>query len=108
MLKKKKLNNVIVKHNIPVRTRYNTTHVIIFYDPETHNSYSWKTATTEALNYEPHELYSITYIDEGHNNISHVEMIENDSFGSPDGSESEQTQQDAMDVLLGLTHYDKK
>ena len=35
------------------------------------------------------------------------DMLEDFTPGSPDGSESEQDQPDAMDVLLGLAHYVK-
>lgn len=95
------LRDVIVKHNIPVRTQYNTTHVIIFYDPKTNNTWCWKTATASALRYEEHCSYSIIGSDEGDFKLSRVNEISFDR-----DVESEQRDDvagkkiNALDILL--------
>ena len=100
------LSDVIVKHNIPVRTQYNTTHVIIFYDPKTNNTWCWKTATASALRYEEHCSYSIIGSDEGNFRLSRVNEISFDR--SKDAKDVESEQEDdvaskkvnALDILL--------
>ena len=92
------LRNVIVKHNIPVRTQYNITHVIIFYDPKTNNTWCWKTATASALEYKEHCSYSIVGTDEGDFRLSRVNEMSSDR---DEGKKSEQdTKPNALDVLL--------
>lgn len=70
------LNNVILKHDIPVTTRYGTTHVLIFYNPKDNRTWAWKTTTLPA--FKEHCSYSIMARDEGNFNISHVTQISYD------------------------------
>ena len=96
------LRDVIVKHNIPVKTQYNTTHVIIFYDPKTNNTWCWKTASADSLRYEEHCSYSIIGSDEGDFRLSRVneissrldEDVESEQEGTTPGKIN------ALDILL--------
>ena len=100
------LKDVIVKHNIPVRTQYNTTHVIVFYNPKDNTTWCWKTATASALGYEEHRSYSIIGSDEGNFRLSRVNEV---SFDRSEDVESEQQANapgkiNALDILIPDTH----
>lgn len=105
------LRDVIVKHDIPVRTHYGTTHVVIFYDPKTNTTWAWKTSTLPT--FEEHCSYSIIATDAGDYNISHVKELGKESeIQHPDAeiSEQKQTRKNALDILLpdmNLTNDEK-
>ena len=110
------LKDVIVKHNIPVRTQYNTTHVIVFYDPKTHYTWCWKTAIADSLRYKEHLTYSIIGSDEGNFRLSRVNEISFDRSKDAKDVESEQEgyvaseKINALDILLpdmDLTNEEK-
>lgn len=101
------LRDVIVKHNIPVKTHYGTTHVVIFYDPKTNTTWAWKTSTLPT--FKEHCSYSIIATDAGDYNISHVKEL---GIQHPDGeiSEQKQARKNALDILLpdmNLTNDEK-
>ena len=102
------LRDVIVKHNIPVLSKYGTTHVIIFYDPKTNNTWYWKTASADSLRYKEHCSYSIIGSDEGNFKLSRVNEISFDR--SKDAKDVESEQKDtpgkvnALDILLPDIH----
>ena len=89
------LENVILKHDIPVTTKYGVTHVLIFYDPKTNLTWAWKTTTM--TNFEVHVTYSIMGKDEGDYNLSHVKQISYDRSTEGETLKSEQTV-DAKDI----------
>ena len=83
------LENVILKHDIPVTTKYGVTHVLIFYDPKTNLTWVWKTTTM--TNFKVHVTYSIMGKDEGDYNLSHVKQISYDRSTEGETLKSEQT-----------------
>ena len=89
------LENVILKHDIPVTTKYGVTHVLIFYDPKTSLTWTWKTTTM--TNFKVHVTYSIMGKDEGDYNLSHVKQISYDRSTEEEVIQSEQTV-DAKDI----------
>lgn len=102
------LRDVIVKHDIPVKTHYGTTHVVIFYDPKTNTTWAWKTSTLPT--FKEHCSYSIIATDAGDYNISHVREL---GIQHHDGEISEQeatTKKNALDILfpdINLTNDEK-
>lgn len=89
------LENVILKHDIPVTTKYGVTHILIFYDPKTNLTWAWKTTTLPY--FELHNTYSIMGKDEGDYNLSHVKQISYDRSTEGETLKSEQTV-DAKDI----------
>ena len=79
------LKDVILKHDVPVKTKYGVTHVLIFYNPEDDTTWVWKTTTLP--HFEEHRTYSIIARDEGNFNISHVNEVD---FDHGHAAESEQ------------------
>lgn len=98
------LDNVILKHDIPVTTKWGTTHVLIFYDPKTNLTWAWKTTTLPA--FTVHCTYSIMGRDEGNYNLSHVTQISYDRSSEGEVMKSEQPDgsRDAWDVLFNDTN----
>lgn len=96
------LKDIICNHNIPITGRYGAIHIIIFYDPKTHNTWYWRTQTTDGLRYEEHNTYSIIANDDGNYKLSRVNEV---SFDRSKSSETKSEQLDALDVLLGLAEY---
>lgn len=105
------LRDVIVKHDIPVKTQYGTTHVVIFYDSKTNTTWAWKTSTLPT--FKEHCSYSIIATDAGDYNIARVKELE-----SPHAEDAEdKSEQDyqmvkpnALDILLpdmNLTNDEK-
>lgn len=89
------LRDIIVRHNIPVRTQYNITHLIIFYNPKDHTTWYWRTSTVDGLRYKEHCTYSIIGTDEGNFKLSRIREVSE--------KESEQdldTKPNALDILL--------
>lgn len=82
------LENVILKHDVAVPTRYGVTHVLIFYDPKTNLTWAWKTSTLPS--FKTHVTYSIMGRDEGDYNLSHVTQISYDRSTEGEAMESEQ------------------
>lgn len=103
------LRDVIVKHNIPVSSKYGTIHIIIFYNPKDYTTWYWKTSTTDGLKYEEHCTYSIMGIDEGDFRLSRVSEV---SISERKDVESEQKQNakestvNALDILLPTNNID--
>ena len=91
------LDNVILKHDIPVTTKWGTTHVLIFYDPKTNLTWAWKTTTLPT--FTVHCTYSIMARDEGDYNLSHVTQIRS-TEGEVIKSEQPDGSPDAWDVLF--------
>lgn len=90
------LRDVIVRHNIPVRTQYNTTtHLIIFYNPKDHTTWYWRTLTADGLKYEERGTYSIIGTDEGNFKLSRVREV-----GEKESEQDLDTRPNALDVLL--------
>lgn len=89
------LENVMLRHDIPVTTKYGVTHVLIFYDPKTNLTWAWKTTTLPS--FELYNTYSITGKDEGDYNLSHVKQISYDRSTEGETLKSEQTV-DAKDI----------
>ena len=107
------LRDLILKHDIPVTTKWGVTHVLIFYNEKDHTTWAWKTTTLPY--FKEHNKYSIICIDEGDYNISHVREVDFD-HGHPaagDAGESEQPDDprpNALDILLpdmNLTNDEK-
>lgn len=103
------LRDVIVKHDIPVKTQYGTTHVVIFYDSKTNTTWAWKTSTLPT--FKEHCSYSIIATDAGDYNIARVKEL---GVQHPDEEISEQDYQmvkpNALDILLpdiNLTNDEK-
>lgn len=94
------LENVILKHDIPVTTKYGVTHVLIFYDPKTNLTWAWKTSTLPS--FKTHVTYSIMGRDEGDYNLSRVTQISYDRSTEGEAMESEQpdTPRDAWDIIF--------
>ena len=95
------LENVILKHDIPVTTKWGTTHVLIFYDPKTNLTWAWKTSTLPA--FTVHYTQSIMGRDEGDYNLSHVTQISYDRSTEGEAAmESEQPDgyKDAWDTVF--------
>lgn len=91
------LRDVILKHDIPVNTKWGVTHVLIFYNPKDNTTWAWKTTTLPQ--FDEHNKYSIIAVDEGDFNISHVRDITSAEFDPEDSAtvRSEQ-QQNAKDI----------
>ena len=94
------LENVILKHDVPVRTKYGTTHVYVFYNPKDNTTWIWKTSTM--ANFQEHCTYTITGRDEGDYYLSHVQWISLDRSTEGEAIESEQPDapRDAWDIIF--------
>lgn len=82
------LENVILKHDVPVRTKYGTTHVYVFYNPKDSTTWVWKTSTMAG--FQEHCTYTIKGKDEGDYHLSHVQWISLDRSTEDEAIESEQ------------------
>lgn len=92
------LENVILKHDIPVTTKYGVTHVLIFYDPKTNLTWAWKTTTM--TDFKVHVTYSIMGKDEGDYNLSHVKQINRSTEGETVESEQPDGYKDVWDTIF--------
>lgn len=105
------LRDVILKHDIPVTTKWGVTHVLIFYNPKDNTTWAWKTTTLPQ--FDEHNTYSIIAVDEGDFNISHVRNITSAEV-DPEDSATVKSEQplsakdiDYFDKLLTLDYkYD--
>ena len=70
------LRDLILRHDIPVPTRYGTTHVLVFYNPKDNSTWSWKTSTLPR--FEVNKKYSILACDEGGHSLSRVKEVDFD------------------------------
>lgn len=104
------LRDLILRHNIPVSTRYGTAHVLVFYNPKDNLTWSWKTSTFPR--FEVNKKYSIIACDEGDYNLSRVKEVDFDHGYDCDQDQDTVSEQDvinkiklnALDILIPDTH----
>ena len=106
------LRDVILKHDIPVKTQHGITHVLIFYNDKDHRTWAWKTSTPPS-NFKEHCRYSIIGSDVGNFNLSRVKEVDFDHGHEPiseqDAADAK-TKLNALDILLpdmNLTNDEK-
>ena len=99
------LNNLVCVQNIPIRTRYGVTEVVVFADFEKKQTYAWATSTSSGMGFHVNESYDIRakLYPEDNNKLTHVEELFTHDKKSIGSVKSEQP--DAQDVLLGLANY---
>lgn len=97
------LHRVKCVHNVPVRTQYGVTQVVVFLDEATGNVYAWKTSTSSALGFVVNNYYSIrAKLNPDTNMLTFVEELFRE-----DSPAVESEQPDAVDVIFGRAKYDK-
>lgn len=101
------LTNLVCVQNIPIRTRYGVTEVIVFADFERKQTYAWTTSTSSGMGFHVNKSYDIRakLYPHDNNKLTHVEELFIHDKKSTESVKSEQP--DAQDVLLGLADYNK-
>jgi hypothetical protein len=101
------LNNVVLTNDVPVRTKYGVTHVLVFYDPKDVKIYTWKTTTLPS--FEVNRIYNIMAMltDSETGELSRVKELASTSVHSTerDGQHSEPESKPPVD-LFNLIYND--
>lgn len=101
-IKQVKLYDLECVQNVPVRTQYGVTNVVVFVDYEKRISYFWATSTSMGLGFKVNNHYNIkANLNSETNKLTHVEELPYES------AKVKSEQPDAQDVLLGFADYNK-